>query len=193
MGASPPSVLSNISGFHDAIFTRVRILFHLTTKRAYLSLGSNLGSLEENLERALVLLESDTVHVVKRSSIYETEPQDVTDQPWFLNMAVACETRCFPLQLLTAVRNVEGQMGRVRHVRRGPRIIDIDILLFGNAIIETPRLTVPHPRMLERRFVLEPLLEIAPDLAHPATKRPLRDYLNDVKAQKLRLRRPLSP
>lgn len=165
----------------------------MTVKRAYLSLGSNLGRLEENLERALALLESDTIHVVERSSIYETEPQDVTDQPWFLNMAVACETHCFPLQLLAAVRNVEHHMRRVRQIRRGPRVIDIDILLFGNAIIETPRLTVPHPRMLERRFVLEPLLEIAPDLAHPVTKRPLRDYLNDVKAQKLRLRRPLSP
>jgi 2-amino-4-hydroxy-6-hydroxymethyldihydropteridine diphosphokinase len=164
----------------------------LTTKRPYLSLGSNLGRLEENLERALALLESETIHVIERSSIYETEPQDVTDQPWFLNMAVACETLCFPLQLLTAVRSVEREMGRARRIRRGPRVIDIDILLFGNAIIETPRLTVPHPRMLERRFVLEPLLEIAPDLVHPVTRRPLRDYLSGVKTQKLRLRRPLS-
>ena len=164
----------------------------MTTKRVYLSLGSNLGHLEENLERALALLENEKIQVVERSSIYETEPRDVPDQPWFLNMAVTCETRCFPLQLLTAVRNVERQMGRVRRIRRGPRVIDIDILLFGNAVIDTPRLTVPHPRMLERRFVLEPLLEIAPDLVHPVTRRPLRDYLNGVKAQKLRLRRPLS-
>ncbi|HEY3456387.1 MAG TPA: 2-amino-4-hydroxy-6-hydroxymethyldihydropteridine diphosphokinase [Bryobacteraceae bacterium] len=166
----------------------------MTIKRAYLSLGSNLGNLEENLGRALALLESERIHVVERSSIYETEPQDVTDQPWFLNMAVACETRCFPLQLLTAVRDVERQMGRVRRIRRGPRVIDIDILLFGNnAVMDTPRLIVPHPRMLERRFVLEPLLEIAPDLVHPVTRRPLRDYLSGVKTQKLRLKRPLSP
>jgi len=164
----------------------------LTTKRVYLSLGSNVGKLEENLQRALTLLENKKIHVVDRSSVYETEPQDVTDQPWFLNMAVACETRCFPLQLLTAVRNIERQMGRRRSIRRGPRVIDIDILLFGNAVIDTPQLTVPHPRMLERRFVIEPLLEIAPDLVHPVTRRPLRDYLNRVKTQKLRLRRPLS-
>jgi 2-amino-4-hydroxy-6-hydroxymethyldihydropteridine diphosphokinase len=84
-------------------------------------------------------------------------------------------------------------MGRVRHIRRGPRVIDIDILLFGSAIMDTPRLIVPHPRMLERRFVLEPLLEIAPDLVHPVTRRPLRDYLSGVKTQKLRLKRPPSP
>jgi len=165
----------------------------LTTKRAYLSLGSNLGNLEENLECALALLENEKIHVGERSSIYETEPQDVTNQPWFLNMAVACETRCFPLQLLTAVRDVERQMGRVRRIRRGPRVIDIDILLFGSAVMDTPQLTLPHPRMLERRFVLEPLLEIAPDLVHPVTRRPLRDYLSGVKTQKLRLKRPLSP
>lgn len=156
-------------------------------------MGSNLGNLEENLARALALLESEKIQVVERSSIYETEPQDVTDQPWFLNMAIACETRCFPLQLLTAARDVERQMGRVRRVRRGPRVIDIDILLFGSAVMDTPRLTVPHPRMLERRFAIEPLLEIAPDLVHPVTRRPLRDYLSGVKTQKLRLKRPLSP
>jgi 2-amino-4-hydroxy-6-hydroxymethyldihydropteridine diphosphokinase len=165
----------------------------LTVKRAYLSLGSNLGRLDENLERALALLEHRQIRILSRSSIYETEPQDVTDQPWFLNMAVACETRFFPLQLLTAVRSVEREMGRARRTLRGPRIIDIDILLLGNAVIETPRLTVPHPRMLARRFVLEPLLEIAPELSHPVTKCPLRDYLNEVRAQKLRVRPPLFP
>ena len=141
----------------------------------------------------MTLLENEKIHLIERSSIYETEPQDVTNQPWFLNMAIACETRCFPLQLLTAIRDVERQMGRVRRIRRGPRIIDIDILLFGSAVVDTPQLTVPHPRMLERRFVIEPLLEIAPDLVHPVTKRPLRDYLSSVKTQKLRLKRPLSP
>jgi 7,8-dihydro-6-hydroxymethylpterin-pyrophosphokinase len=83
-------------------------------------------------------------------------------------------------------------MGRLRRLPRGPRLIDIDILLVGNAVIDTPRLTLPHPRMLERRFVLEPLLDVAPELLHPVTKRPLRDYLSQVKAQKLRITRPLS-
>jgi 2-amino-4-hydroxy-6-hydroxymethyldihydropteridine diphosphokinase len=164
----------------------------LTVKRAYLSLGSNLGERDENLERALTLLEREEIRLMARSSVYETEPRDVTGQPWFLNMAVACETRLFPLQLLTAALRIEREMGRVRRLPRGPRLIDIDILLLGNTIVHTPRLTIPHPRMLERRFVLEPLLEIAPELLHPVTKRPLREYLNGVKAQKVRLKPPLS-
>jgi 2-amino-4-hydroxy-6-hydroxymethyldihydropteridine diphosphokinase len=151
-----------------------------------------MGERGENLERALALLEREQIQVIARSSVYETEPQDVAAQAWFLNIAVACETRFFPLQLLTALLRIEREMGRIRRLPRGPRIIDIDVLLFGGAIIYTPRLTIPHPRMLERRFVLEPLLEIAPELVHPVTKRPLRDYLSGVKAQKLRVMRPLS-
>jgi len=151
-----------------------------------------MGERDENIERALALLEREQIHVVVRSSIYETEPQDVAGQPWFLNIAVACETRLFPLQLLTALLRIEREIGRVRRLPRGPRVIDIDILLIGSAVIDTPRLTIPHPRMLERRFVLEPLLEIAPAILHPVTKRPLRDYLSQVRAQKLRVTRPLS-
>jgi 2-amino-4-hydroxy-6-hydroxymethyldihydropteridine diphosphokinase len=155
-------------------------------------LGSNVGERDKNLERALALLEREQIHVVARSQIYETEPQDVTGQPWFLNMAVACETRSFPLQLLTAALRIEREMGRVRRLPRGPRVIDIDVLLIGSVVVDTPRLAIPHPRMLERRFVLEPLVEIAPELWHPVTKRPLREYLNGVKAQKVRLKPPLS-
>ena len=151
-----------------------------------------MGERDENIERALALLEREQIHVVVRSSIYETEPQDVAGQPWFLNIAVACETRLFPLQLLTALLRIEREIGRVRRLPRGPRVIDIDILLVGSAVIDTPQLTIPHPRMLERRFVLEPLLEIAPELLHPVTRRPLRDYLSQVKSQKLRVTRPLS-
>jgi 2-amino-4-hydroxy-6-hydroxymethyldihydropteridine diphosphokinase len=151
-----------------------------------------MGERDKNLERALALLEREQIQVMARSSIYETEPRDVAAQPWFLNMAVACETHFFPLQLLTALLRLEREMGRVRRLPRGPRIIDIDILLIGSVVIDTPRLTIPHPRMLERRFVLEPLLEIAPELLHPGTKRPLREYLNEVKAQKVRLKPPPS-
>jgi 2-amino-4-hydroxy-6-hydroxymethyldihydropteridine diphosphokinase len=151
-----------------------------------------MGQREENLARALALLEREQIHAIARSSVYETEPQDVAAQAWFLNIAVACETRFFPLQLLTALLRIEREMGRIRRFPRGPRIIDIDVLLVGSAIIDTPRLTIPHPRMLDRRFVLEPLLEIAPELVHPVTKRPLGDYLSQVKAQKLRVMRPLS-
>jgi 2-amino-4-hydroxy-6-hydroxymethyldihydropteridine diphosphokinase len=164
-------------------------------KRIYLSLGSNIGAREEHLDAALAALERERVHVLARSSIYETEPQDVVQQPWFLNMVVECETSRFPLQLLALLLSVERKLGRVRNAglpRRGPRVIDLDILLFGNVVMETPQLTIPHPRMLERRFVLEPLLEIAPELRHPATKEPLASYLGKVKGQKLRLMRPPS-
>ena len=155
----------------------------------YLSLGSNVGKREENLERAIEALNQNDVGIRTRSSVYETEPQDFLEQPWFLNLALECETRYFPLQLLGVIERIERDLGRERGpgvVRRGPRVIDIDVLLFGDAVITTPRLTVPHPRMLERRFVLEPLLEIAPNLRYPGTREPLRKYLRTVEEQKVR-------
>ena len=161
----------------------------MATRTVYLSLGSNLGDREQNLIRAVERLEREQIRVISRSSIYETEPQDVPGQGWFLNMAVGCETRCFPRQLLSLVQSIERELGRVRGagaLRRGPRIIDIDILLYGSVTMETTDLTVPHPRMLERRFVLEPLLEIAPDLRHAQTKEPLSRYLGAVARQKVR-------
>lgn len=159
----------------------------MALKRAFLSLGSNLRDRRANLDQALAALEREQVHVVARSSIYETEPQDVANQPWFLNMVVECESRFFPHQLLAVTQRVEREMGRVRTGAppRGPRVIDIDILLFGNAALETPELMIPHPRMFDRRFVLEPLLEIAPELRHPVTKQPVSRYLSAVALQKL--------
>ena len=160
----------------------------MSLKQVYLSIGSNLGDREENLRRAMEALERQDVRIVKRSSIYETAPQDFAEQPWFLNMALECQTRFFPLQLLTVLQKIENDLGRMRtgSIRRGPRTIDIDILLFGAAVIETPKLVIPHPRMFERRFVLEPLLEIAPELRHPMTREPLRKFLAGVAAQALR-------
>jgi 2-amino-4-hydroxy-6-hydroxymethyldihydropteridine diphosphokinase len=163
----------------------------MNEKTVYLSLGSNLGEREDRLSQALDALEREQISVTARSSIYETEPQDVANQPWFLNMAVECRTRAMPLQLLNLLLRIEGEIGRVRpaNLQRGPRLIDLDILLFGNAVIEMPRLTVPHPRMLQRRFVLEPLLEIAPNLRHPVTREPLRSYLAATLKQQVRLKR----
>lgn len=161
----------------------------MAAKTVYLSLGSNVGARRENLERALEALEREHIHVIARSSIYETEPQQMLQQPWFLNMAVECETRCFPLQLLAVLQRIERELGRVRGagaIRKGPRSIDIDVLLFGSVVMTTPQLTIPHPRMLERRFVLEPLIEIAPDLKHAETKQPLARYLGKVAGQKVR-------
>jgi 2-amino-4-hydroxy-6-hydroxymethyldihydropteridine diphosphokinase len=152
-------------------------------------LGSNVGERAQTLERALERMEAAGVRVVKRSAVYETEPQDVTSQPWFLNMVVEGETLLFPIQLLNAMQRIERNLGRMRggsEVRRGPRSIDIDILLFAGVEMDSPTLTLPHPRLLARRFVLEPLSEIAPDLRDPKTKELLSRHLPLVKDQKLR-------
>ncbi len=157
-------------------------------KTAYLSLGSNLGDRNHNLERALVLLSDRGVSITKQSSLYETAPRELVDQPWFLNIAIETETTLFPLQLLSAAQSIERELGRDRSKgpRFGPRSLDIDILLFGRAVIDGPDLTVPHPRMRERRFVLEPLLEIAPDLKDPVTGRAFRDFLPSLMDQEIR-------
>ncbi len=160
----------------------------MAAKRVYLSLGSNVGERAQNLERAVEALQQEQIQLIARSSVYETEPQEVAEQAWFLNMVVECETRYFPLQLLSTLQKIEKELGRVRSgaVRRGPRVIDIDILLFGNTVMNTPRLTIPHPRILVRRFVLAPLLEIAPELKHPETKEGLSSYLSKVAGQRMR-------
>ena len=154
-------------------------------KSTYLSLGSNLGDRERYLDEALRLLEDADLTIVRRSSLYETEPRDFANQPWFLNLVVEAETRLFPRLLLTRIQKIEGQLGRRRMVPKGPRTIDIDILLFGHFVMETAGLVIPHPRMLERRFVLEPLAEICPDLRHPVTGLPIRALLNGVSSQKV--------
>ncbi len=143
-------------------------------KTVYLSLGSNVGDRESNLRRAIAVLgELGTVHSV--SSPYETEPVEFTAQPWFLNCAVALETELMPKQLLSRLLAIEQEFGRRRIQPKGPRTLDIDILLFGNSVVDTPALTIPHPAMHERRFVLEPLAEIAPDVRHPVFKRTVRE------------------
>jgi 2-amino-4-hydroxy-6-hydroxymethyldihydropteridine diphosphokinase len=159
-------------------------------KTVYLSLGSNMGEREDRLRQAMGILEREGVVITARSSIYETAPQDIADQPWFLNMAVACQTTFSPLQLMNLLLRIEREIGRVRdtETRRGPRPIDLDLLLFGDAVIQLPELTVPHPRMLQRRFVLEPLLEIAPRLTYPPNGKPLRGYLAATMDQQLRIK-----
>ena len=144
-------------------------------KTAYLSLGSNLGDREALLNQALERLQAAGVRTVRRSTIHETEPQDFRDQPWFLNIAVEVETDLTPQELLAAIWRIETEMGRQRTVPKGPRTIDIDILFFANLIIATPELEIPHPRLTERRFVLDPLSEIAPDLQHPITGKTIRE------------------
>lgn len=143
-------------------------------KTVYLSLGSNLGDREANLRTAIEKLREigDPVAV---STFYETEPVDVGAQPWFLNCAVKLETEKMPRQLIASILALEQEMGRSRKQKKAPRTIDIDILLFGSSIIGIPSLTVPHAKMHERRFVLEPLAEIAPEVRHPVFKRTIRE------------------
>lgn len=138
-------------------------------KSAFLGLGSNLGDREANLRDAAARLEASDLHITRRSSIYETAPQELLDQPWFLNAVVEVETSLFPMQLLARVHQIERQMGRRRVTSKGPRNIDIDILFYGRSVIASAELEVPHPRIAVRRFVLEPLAEIAPDFRHPVT------------------------
>ena len=148
-------------------------------KIVYLSLGSNLGDRAGNIRAALDRLgDLGTVQAV--SAFYETEPVGLTAQPWFLNCAAKFDTEKMPRQLIAGILGIEQSMGRQRKQKNGPRLIDIDILLFGTSVIDTNSLTVPHPRLHERRFVLEPLAEIAPDVRHPVFKqsiRQLRDAL----------------
>jgi 2-amino-4-hydroxy-6-hydroxymethyldihydropteridine diphosphokinase len=134
----------------------------------YLAFGSNIGDREQNLREATRLLGQGAVQITKLSSLYETEPVDYLDQPWFLNAVLEAQTDLSAAQLLATLRNIESQMGRKKAFAKGPRLIDLDILLYGDETIATPDLQVPHPRMLRRNFVLVPLAEIAPALRHPS-------------------------
>ncbi len=148
---------------------------------AYLSLGSNLGSREQNLREA-IRRASTLGRMVAVSSFYQTEPVEFTDQPWFLNCVIALETATQPAQLMAELLRIEQDMGRQRVLKKGPRSIDIDILLFGGAVVNTPELTIPHPEMARRRFVLEPLAEIAPELLHPISQKTVARLLAELSA-----------
>jgi 2-amino-4-hydroxy-6-hydroxymethyldihydropteridine diphosphokinase len=140
----------------------------MAVRAVYLSLGSNLGDRECNLRAAIAALPVAGLRVRRVSSFYETEPVDHLEQPWFLNCVVEGETELEALPLLRRVREIETQIGSKKEFAKGPRVLDIDVLLYGDETIDTPELQVPHPRMLQRKFVLAPLAEIAPRWKHPA-------------------------
>ena len=155
-------------------------------KIVYLGLGSNVGDREGNLHQALDQLQARDLRLRRSSSLYETEPMGLRDQRWFLNQVAEFETELFPLQLLQRLQRVERNLGRKRVVLNGPRTIDIDILLYGNTVMKTADLEIPHPRYSERRFVLEPLAELDATLRDPVTHRTVAEMLDAVRGQSVR-------
>ena len=150
--------------------------------QVYLGLGSNLGDRQATMEKALKLL-NDTLQIELVSSIYETEPVGYVEQPLFLNAVCRGQTELGPLQLLSLVKGIEASLGRVSSFPNAPRVIDLDIIFFGDMTMQTPELTIPHPRLEERAFVLIPLLEIAPDLCHPLSSESIEDLAARVQGR----------
>lgn len=159
-------------------------------KIVYLGLGSNVGDSEALLHSALQRLNGPDLKLLRVSSLYETEPVGLREQRWFLNLVAEFETELFPKQLLHRVGKVERELGRQRTVRNGPRTIDIDILLYGNSVVSTAGLEIPHPRYRERRFTLAPLTELNPELRDPVTRRSMAEMLSVLKDQAIRKKKP---
>ncbi|MFA6275294.1 MAG: 2-amino-4-hydroxy-6-hydroxymethyldihydropteridine diphosphokinase [Pedobacter sp.] len=154
---------------------------HLDINRTYLLLGSNLGDRELYLERAVQLISEKVGIVIAKSAVYETEPWGNANQPGFLNLALAVDTRLSPLALLETVLDIEKMLGRIRHEKWGSRIIDIDIILYGDEIIAVDdQLQIPHTEMQNRKFVLEPLAEIAPNFIHPIFGKTITEILTTL-------------
>jgi 2-amino-4-hydroxy-6-hydroxymethyldihydropteridine diphosphokinase len=160
---------------------REKAFQNMPATTVFLSLGTNLGDREANLRAGIAALAGAGVRVTRVSSIYETEPVDYLEQGWFLNCVVEGETELGAVELLRVLREIEARMGSKKLIAKGPRILDMDILLYGDETIETEELQVPHPRMLERRFVLAPLAEIAPGLRHASWECTVAEFLEKTR------------
>lgn len=149
----------------------------------YLGIGSNLGNREENCLHSIELLQNRGVSVRKRSSMYETAPWGVENQPPYLNMAIEIETELGPEALLHILQDIESKVGRAKTYRWGPRVLDLDILLFNQLVMNTEELTIPHPYMHQRDFVLRPLNEIAPGVKHPLLQSSISELLKKAESR----------
>ena len=150
--------------------------------KVYIALGSNLGDRQANLMSAILHLRTFGVGVKRCSSIWETEPVGITDQPWFFNAVTEAETEMSPLELLRLMKRIEQAMGRELTAVNGPRILDIDLLFYGNECMQSEELELPHPRLQERRFVLQPMMELAPDFRHPISGLSIKELLTAAPA-----------
>jgi 2-amino-4-hydroxy-6-hydroxymethyldihydropteridine diphosphokinase len=159
-------------------------------KTVYISLGSNVGDRAANIAGAVAAMNAAGIHVLRVSSLYETEPVDAPPQQWFLNAVAQAETELMPRALLGAIREIERTFGRKRIVPRGPRTLDLDILLYGTSVIQTEELQVPHPRMAARRFVLVPMAEIASAVRHPVLHKTMTELLAETPDKGQIRRRP---
>lgn len=152
----------------------------------YIGIGSNLGKRRYNCEKAIKKIKEKGIVVKKISSMYETKPWGLKEQPLFINMVVEIETKINPEELLKMLKEIEVEMGRKETLRWGPRIIDLDILLYNNEIIDQEDLKIPHPFLHQRDFVLLPLSEIAPDLIHPVLKKTIKQLREELLAQDIK-------
>ena len=151
--------------------------------RAYLSIGSNLGDRINYINKAIEKLKQNNIKIIKSSNIIETEPYGYKEQGKFLNMAVEIDSDLEPFELMKLISRIESELGRIRTVRWGPRVIDIDIIFYDSLIINEPDLKIPHPDMQNRFFVLKPLQEIAPDFVHPVLKKTITELLENLNSE----------